>query len=188
MYENNMLDNLQNNICEIIKHYQKSFKDKIQPDDNQATDILMDLFNITYETKATNKQFWGRELGMLWQKIVTEVFKDKEGFKEPKKFGKDEPYDLQFGNDCIDTKYRIGSGDAGTLKKFKQYAKLIKSEGNNPVLLFLREDNLPAAITACINGGWKIYKGQESFDYIKQHTGINLQEILQEFAGKFTIN
>lgn len=179
---------IHNNIVDIIKHYQQSFSTKVQPTDNTNSDILMDLFGITYKTKESNKQFWGRELGMLWQKLVVEAFKTQKGYSAPKKHGNDEPYDLQFNNDYIDTKYRIGSGDAGTLKKFKHYGSLIKSEGGNPVLLFLREDNLSAAVTACTTGGWTIYKGQESFNYIKQHTGIDLQEILKEMAGKFSLD
>ena len=174
-------------IIKIIKLYQESFIIKIQPKDNTDNDILMDLFGITFETKQSNKQFWGRELGMLWQKIVIEVFKTTKGFAKSKKIERDEPYDLQFNNDYIDTKYRIGSGDAGTLKKFKQYGKLIKSLGGNPVLLFLREDNLPAAINACKKGGWTIYTGKDSFEYIFKNTGIDLEKILKSFKLQFKI-
>jgi hypothetical protein len=39
------------------------------------------------------------------------------------KEGSDEFCDLVVGNDAIDTKYRIGSGDSGTLKKFRQYGQ-----------------------------------------------------------------
>ena len=45
------------------------------------------------------------------------------------KFGSDEPCDLVLGSDAIDTKYRVGSGDSGTLKKFKQYGALLKQNG-----------------------------------------------------------
>ena len=54
------------------------------------------------------------------------------------KFGSDEPCDLVLGSDAIDMKYRVGSGDSGTLKKFQQYAALLKQNGYRPVFLFLR--------------------------------------------------
>lgn len=124
---------------------------------------------------------------MLWQKIVIETFCQHNGYIPAKKYNRDEPYDLQFNNDYIDTKYRIGSGDAGTLKKFVQYGQLIKSNGGNPVLLLLREDNLSSAITACKRGGWIIYQGDSSFQYIKSCTAIDLQDILKSLVNKFPI-
>lgn len=95
-------------------------------------------------------------------------------------FGDDEPADLYVGKDAIDTKYRVGSGDSGTLKKFKQYGELLKNKGYNPVFLFLRTDNLPAAMTACNKGGWIVYTGEDSFQYILDKTGFNLKSWLQE--------
>jgi hypothetical protein len=83
------------------------------------------------------------------------------------------------GKDAIDTKYRIGSGDSGTLKKFKQYGARLTKSGYRPVLLMLRNDNLPAAITACINGGWTVLTGEESFKYIFKITGFDLKTWLQ---------
>lgn len=64
------------------------------------------------------------------------------------------------GNLAIDTKYRIGSGDSGTLKKFKAYGPTLEEKGFTPVLLIVREDNLGAAITACNAGGWTVTTGQ----------------------------
>lgn len=181
------MPNLQEIIIDLVKKYQKSFQEKVLSDDNVESDILMDIFGITYKTKQTNKQFWNRELGMLWQKIVTETFRNVSGFNPPQRYGQDEPYDLKFHDDCIDTKYRIGSGDAGTLKKLKQYGELITNEEKHPIMLILREDNLRAAITACANGGWTVFTGQKSFDYIKQKTGMDLQELLKNLSSQFRI-
>ena len=102
------------------------------------------------------------------------------------KFGSDEPCDLVLGSDAIDMKYRVGSGDSGTLKKFKKYGALLKQNGYRPVFLFLREDNLPAAITACRAGGWCVYTGKATFDYLQQKTGFDLYSGLCRHTEKGT--
>ena len=78
------------------------------------------------------------------------------------------------------------SGDSGTLKKFKQYGSILKEKGFRPVLLFLREDNLPAAINACKKGGWLIYTGQATFDYLREKTGFDLYAWLDSHKDKKT--
>ena len=90
------------------------------------------------------------------------------------KFGSDEPCDLVLGPDAIDTKYRVGSSNSGTLKKFKQYGALLKQNGYRPVFLFLCEDNLPAAMTACQAAGWCMYTGKATFDYLQEKTRFGL--------------
>jgi hypothetical protein len=92
------------------------------------------------------------------------------------------------GTDAIDTKYRIGSGDSGTLKKFKQYGKLLREEGYRPVLLILREDNLSAAIKACEVGTWHVLTGEDSLNYIAQQTGVDVKTFLYQFGDAFKIN
>ena len=81
----------------------------------------------------------------------------------------------------------MGSGDSGTLKKFKQYGSLLKERGYKPVLLLLREDNLSSAITACRKGGWKIYVGDESFEFIKKVSGIDMKKHLIEKSKTYRI-
>ncbi len=176
------------NIHTIIAQYQNSFKNKNLSEKSADTDVLMDLFGITDSVTRKNKQYWNRELGMLWQKIVTETFKTTSKYLPAKKIGDDEPYDLQYGNDFIDTKYRVGSGDSGTLKKFKTYGQFISKElKGTPVLLFLRTDNLEAALTACKAGGWTILQGQESFKYIKDRTNIDLFLLLKKLELQFKL-
>ena len=163
----------------ILKKYQDNFSEKVYIDDYDSTDILMETFGITQDLKRENKQFWGRQLGMCWQLLVVELCRNTcRNYSSAIRFGNDEPCDLVLGMDAIDTKYRIGSGDSGTLKKFKHYGDILKEQGYRPVLLFLREDNLPAAMTACQTGGWSVFTGEDTFHYIKEKTGFGLYEWL----------
>lgn len=163
-------------LINIIQKYAENFSSKNYSKESNETDALMEAFHITQDLKRENKQYWGRELGMCWQLLVTEVFRNScKDFSPAKRYGDDEPADFFSGKEAIDTKYRVGSGDSGTLKKFKQYAEMLKGEGLTPVFLFLRTDNLPAAISACKLGGWTIYTGDDSFKYIQERTGFDLK-------------
>ncbi len=97
------------------------------------------------------------------------------------------PCDLVVGKYAIDTKYRIGSGDSGTLKKFKAYSPILRKMGYIPLLLILRTDNLPAAIQACTTGGWEIRTGKQSLDFIETLTGFNLENYIQSKKEIFKI-
>jgi hypothetical protein len=103
------------------------------------------------------------------------------------KVGSDEPCDLIVEGYAIDTKYRLGSGDSGTLKKFKSYGELLRNLNYEPVFLILRQDNLPAAITACKVGTWKVYTGDDSFEFIKTISGFDLKSFLIEKVGEFPV-
>ena len=84
----------------------------------------MFVLGLTQDIKFGNRQYWGRELGMCWQKLVTELCQTTcDSFQGAIREGGGELCDLVVVNDAIDTKYRIGSGDSGTLKKFKSYGK-----------------------------------------------------------------
>ena len=178
-------------LSAILKRYQDNFSNKIYVDDNDYTDVLMETFGVTQELKRENKQFWGRQLGMCWQRLVVELCKHTcSNYGDALKIGTDEPCDLLLGFDAIDTKYRVGSGDSGTLKKFKQYGELLSKSGYRPVLLLVREDNLSAAIKACEVGGWSIYIGQSTFKYLHDNTGFDLYGWLSHHrdTGTFVIN
>ena len=180
-------DNISKKLSVILKNYQDNFSSKTYTDNYDSTDILMETFGLTQELKRENKQFWGRQLGMCWQLLVVELCKYMcPNYGEALQFGADEPCDLVLGLDAIDTKYRVGSGDSGTLKKFKQYGDLLIKNGYRPVLLFVREDNLPAAITACKVGGWSIYTGKSTFEYLKDNTGFDLYGWLSHHRDKST--
>ena len=176
------------NLDNILLRYQDSFNQKKLSKTKESEDVLMGVFGINQEIKETNKQFWGRELGMCWQYLVDECFKNLEGYGGPLKINSDEPADLRYKEYAIDTKYRIGSGDSGTLKKFKQYGPLIKSKGYKPIMLFLREDNLPAAITALNSGGWEVRMGDSTFEFIKNYTGFDLFNYLLDRKLEYKFN
>jgi len=128
---------------------------------------------------------------MCWQLLVTNVLSHHcREYSPAIKIGGDEPCDCCVEKDAIDTKYRIGSGDPGTLKKFKSYGKLLRDRGYRPVLLIVREDNLSAAITACVTGGWTVLQGQATFDYIKELSGFDLRKWPESCkkSGEFFIN
>ena len=176
-----------NELIDILNFYRNSFSNKNFDNESDTTDILMNIFGITPALKNRNRQYWGRELGMCWQKLIVSFCREYcSRFQPPLKFNSDEPMDLFIGQDAIDTKYRIGSGDSGTLKKFKQYGNLLKKKGYNPIVLILREDNLPAALTACKSGGWTVYTGNESFLYIKDKTKQDIKKFLLDNDHKFT--
>lgn len=172
----------------ILLQYRKSFAGKAFGEESSEVDDLMSVFSLTQQLKMGNRQYWGRELGMCWQKLVTELCRVTcDSFQDAIREGGDELCDLVVGSDAIDTKYRIGSGDSGTLKKFKSYGRNLKDRMLNPVLLIVREDNLPAAITACKTGGWHIFTGKRSYDYIKGLTSFDLHNWLIERKGKYSI-
>lgn len=174
----------------LLNKYKSSFCAKCYSEENNDYDILMQVFGISPDLKRENRQYWGRELGMLWQCIIVDTFQNyaPSSYKPAIKLGQDEPCDLVVANYAIDTKYRVGSGDSGTLKKFKTYGPLLKEMGFQPVMLFLREDNLAAAVTACEAGGWEIYTGLQTFTFILKHSGFDLQKALVSYKNKYTIN
>lgn len=174
-------------LSAILKQYQSNFSNKTYVDAYNSTDVLMETFGITQELKRENKQFWGRQLGMCWQLLVKELCKlTCTDYGDALRFNGDEPCDLVLGSDAIDTKYRVGSGDSGTLKKFKQYGSLLKRHGYRPVLLFVREDNLSAAMTAYESVGWSVYKGVSTFKYLQKKTKFNLYDYLCYHRDKGT--
>ena len=172
----------------IISQYFNSFLRKEFNGENNDHDILMDLFGISPDLKREHSQYWGRELGMLWQLIVDGLAKTHCKDYEPALIiGNDQLCDLRIGNDAIDTKYRVGSGDSGKHKELKRYGKILREKRYRPVLLFVREDNLPAAITAANTGGWTIYTGKETFKYIKAKIGVDIEELIHSFRDKYHI-
>jgi hypothetical protein len=188
--DSNLLENtLEQQMRNIISQYRESFTDKTYSEENNDSDVLMEVFGITPELKRENRQYWGRELGMCWQLLISQLCEIRcDNFKPALRIEADEPTDLFIGKDAIDTKYRIGSGDSGTLKKFKKYGALLREQGYNPVLIILRKDNLPAALTACNAGGWKILTGEDSFLYLQEKTKYDFFGFLTNLKGQFDVN
>ena len=166
---------------QILARYQNSFTEKIYAEENEEHDILMDVFGISPIKKKENRQYWGPVL-------VTETCKTYcSSFKPALKVESDEPCALIVDGYAIDTKYRIGSGDSGTLNKFKSYGELLRNLNYKPVFLILRQDNLSAAITACQAGTWKVYTGDDSFKFIQTISGFDLKSFLIEKEGEFPV-
>ncbi len=184
-----MKSNIETQLRKILDQYKDSFAEKVYREENEDHDVLMDVFGITPILKRENRQYWGRELGMCWQRLVCQLFESScENYQPALRIGSDEPCDCIVGKDAIDTKYRIGSGDSGTLKKFRQYGKLFKQQGLNPVLLIVRKDNLSAAITACKSGGWNVLEDEKSFEYIFDKTSFDLYDWLKNLKTDESFN
>lgn len=182
-------EDLGNQLKDIFMRYQRSFSNKVYDKENLDIDILMSIFGITPVIKQENRQYWGRELGMCWQLIVTTIFRyNHVGFGNALKFGDDEPCDFIFNQVAVDTKYRIGSGDSGTLKKFKHYGHQLREQGFEPTLLILRTDNLASAIKACQTGTWQLNIGDDAFAFIKTHTQFDLFAYLTQIAGDYKVD
>lgn len=177
-------------LIPIIDKYYQSFSSKIHEKNSSDTDFLMDLFGITHERKCENSQYWSRELGMFWQLIVTELCRTYKphSFTPALKIGNTEPCDLFIGNDAIDTKYRIGSGDSGTLKRLKSYGELLTELGHNPVMLIARDGNLPQAIRTCQSGGWTVYTGEKTLEYIEDKLHVRVDKIIEQFGDAYHLN
>ena len=175
---------LETSLDQLLSRYSSSFGRKAYAEENNDTDLLMAVFGISPEQKRENRQYWGRELGMCWQLLVTEIFRaSRHDFGPALRIGADEPCDLTAGKLALDTKYRIGSGDSGTLKKFKSYGPTLRNMGYTPTLLILREDNLPAAIGACRAGGWQVVIGKDTYAYITKLTQFDVEAYLMQRAG-----
>ena len=175
-------------LAEILTRYQESFTGKVYSEENEDHDLLMDVFGLSPQLKRENRQYWGRELGYCWQLLVIEAFKNHPAYAPALRIDADEPCDLIVGKYAIDTKYRIGSGDSGTLKKFKSSGPLLREEGYEPVFLILREDNLSAAIQACNIGTWSVLSGSQSLNFVKKYSGFDLEAFLKKSATNFPVN
>lgn len=175
-------------LSSILSGYQESFSKKVHEKDSSKTDLLMDVFGITPAMKAENSQYWGRELGMCWQRLVVSLCSaHAKDFGPALKWDSNEPCDLTVGKLAIDTKYRIGSGDSGTLKKWVSYGEYLTAQGYTPTLLIFRTDNLDSAIKACIRGGWQIHTGEATLKQIHKLTNVELGEYLKRNNGKHSI-
>src|ERR1043166_359986 len=93
-------DQFEEQLKNILSQYRQSFTDKAYGEENEDHDLLMDVFGITPLLKRENRQYWGRELGMCWQRLVCEVFRlSCEDYAPAKKIGADEPADCELGMD-----------------------------------------------------------------------------------------
>ncbi|EAJ2977088.1 hypothetical protein DCB20_05945 [Campylobacter jejuni] len=80
---NIVIEQIERNVIDILSQYKSNFKSKKFDTIVSDSDILMDFFNITYETKMQNMQYWNRELGRVWELITKELFTSNNLFKPP---------------------------------------------------------------------------------------------------------
>ena len=170
----------------ILARHQTAFRTKQHHTYLGVSDALMDAFGITSALKSTAPQYWGRELGMCWERLVRALFLQLTASYGPAiAHGASEPCDFTVEGLAVDTKYRLGSGDSGTLKKLAANAKLLRALGLEPVMLFLREDSLDTAIRQMQKAGWRVLQGDDSFAFITHHTGADLLGYLRQNHGQF---
>lgn len=185
------MSDIADQLSKVLFQYSMHFSLKEYSDIYTETDILMNTFGITQELKRENKQYWGRQLGKCWERLVVTLAQHYcADFKPALRIGSDEPCDLVIGNDAIDTKYRVGSGDSGTLKKFRHNANVLREHGYLPTMLVVRHNNLPAAIKSASAGGWRILTGRDTFTYLEHVTKFDLFAWLENHIanGTFLIN
>lgn len=169
-------DTLSRSLEGIVERYKQSFASKVFAEESLEEDDLMRLFGLTQAIKAQNKQYWGRELGACWERLVKEICRQTcSNFSEPQ----DSTYDLSVGWDAIDTKYRIGSGDAKTLQGWRQNGTKLIVKKFTPILLIVRNDSLRQAIAACTAGGWIVKSGNDAYEYLYELTQFDLQTWLR---------
>jgi len=167
----------------ILNQYQQAFTERTSPEESTEEDDLMLAFGLTQAIKATNKQYWERQLGKCWERLVETLCQQTcDQYQK----AHDTHYDLAVGLNAIDTKYRMGSGDAKTLRGFRENAQTLIDEGFTPVLLIVRNDNLAQAIKACRDGGWEIYAGNNAYSYLRSLTQFDLQAWLQTRQNRFS--
>jgi hypothetical protein len=167
----------------LLDQYQRAFVEVELPDENEDADLLMEVFGISPEQKRDRRQYWGRHLGTLWESMIMSALVNHPRYANPIERGRDRPCDFILGDFAIDTKYRIGSGDSGTIKKFRRDGAWLASRGFEPVMLILREDSLEAAVSACRRGGWAVHTGEQVFDFLARHGNIDLRAYLLSRQG-----
>lgn len=172
----------------IIGGYREAFSRKDFGDELPVSDLLMDAFGITPETKRENAQYWGRELGSVWQRLVFESFKhvDKSTRTPPKQCPV-HPCDVVTRGFGIEVKYRIGSGDAPFIKNLEANASVFTARGESPVLLVFREDSLATNIKRAGRAGWTVKAGAESLAFLLEHTGCDLEAFLRDKAADLAL-
>lgn len=177
-------DRLNSSLESILEKYRQSFAKKTFADESSEEDDLMLVFGLSQQSKAANKQYWGRELGMCWELLLKNLFQQTcSNFTE----AIDTTHDFIVGKDAIDTKYRIGSGDAKTLRGWRENGKNLIERDFTPVILILRNDSLSQALKACETGGWQIKSGRDSYEYIYNLTQFDLQSWLQARRNSFLL-
>ena len=170
---------LKEDIRRILGKYRRSFASKQFNEHEMTSDLLMEALGVTPATKALNRQYWGRELGSAWESILKAAWsRNDENHIFPQPGDPLRPCDIVGKGFAVDAKYRIGSGDSGTLQKLSRNAKTLLANQAKPILLIFRHDSLRSAVSAAKSGGWMVYEGQNTFDFVRCHLGVDLDKHL----------
>ncbi len=178
------------NTLDLLGRYRESFCAKlaeVPACEVPEEDLLMQVFGITSEMKMAERQYWGRELGMCWERLVHAHARCHPAYEPPFRDDGDAPCDFIVGGCAVDTKYRFGSGDSGTQKKLRDYAGRLQAAGFTPVMLVLREDNLPGALESLARAGWDVRRGEAAFEWIRTNLNVDVQAELRAQRGAFRI-
>lgn len=167
----------------VLQSCKAAFDVKVFEDFDTGTDVLMDSLSVTPAMKAANRQYWGRQLGACWEALLRSVWAERSPFvRFPKPGDPIYPCDIVSEGLAIDAKYRIGSGDSGTLQKLARNAKTLVTSNLQPILLVLRDDSLKSAISAAKAGGWKVVEGEAAFEFVHVTLGHDILEFLRSEA------
>lgn len=63
-------ESLDSLLEQILNQYQQDFAERTSPEESTEEDDLMLAFGLTQTIKTTNKQYWGRQLGKCWERLV----------------------------------------------------------------------------------------------------------------------
>lgn len=174
-------------LDDILGRFARGFREKEFERESLDSDILMELLDVDPMLKVRHKQYFSRELGACWESLLKEA-RRKGGVASPYFFpdkgDRQWPCDIVSGMDCIDAKYRVGSGDNGTKKNLVANANEISASGYRPVLLILREDNRKSSLRPLELGGWTTFIGKEAFEYAEEAFGFDLEGYLE---GKLSL-
>ena len=169
---------IDNKLKKTLQEYKELFTLYDEAPVPSASDILLNIFNLSGEDILKNKQYWHRHLGACWEKLVKSVFSSRADYQHAVRIHKKSPCDFAFSDKAIDTKYRLGSGDSGTLEKLAKNAAWLKALGYFPVMLILRSDNLPNALSRMSSAGWQVLTGDDCFEFIRCHGGLDLKKYM----------
>jgi hypothetical protein len=173
-------------LGEILDAQRRSFEAKVHRPRERGSDLLMEAFGISPVQLQSHSQYWSRQLGMCFERLVRAACEHRSECRLPLRTGGREPWDLEFGQEAWELKYRLGSGDAGTLSRLADNAGLARERGLAPVLLILRSDSLRAATARAAAGGWEVVCGERALAHVRRRSGFDLHAWLAEQAGRFT--
>lgn len=183
-------DRLDIALGEIMAEGRDLFLAKEYSDESDEVDLLMAAYHITQMDKRSHRQFFGQTLGRRFEKLVLQLLGEThQGFLPPPRRGSETPCDCLLGSMALELKYRFGSGDGRTVGKIRDYGLYLRSLGLEPKLLVLRTDSMQASIGSLRRGGWEVFEGDATLDFLHLHTGFDLRRCLiaMRDSGRYSI-